>query len=755
MKRRNFHVLKKDFRAALPALALYLGGVGVVQGMLAQVVLPGRGIWLQLPCWVLGWWIYHERLREDSPTGWDLHWVASRPVEPRHLLSAKIGFLVLGILAPVVLFRLGYALILGFGLIAGALSALTSTAVPLLGAYLLLLRERYGLQVSHHVAITGCLILVLVLPGFRGAPRRETESIPIRSIAEVDTPPHPADIIDPWLVTSLPPGRMLADHEIFRSSRFGGVPYRQHSRLYLQNAWFWHVHRRYPDRSVKTTISPRIASGRTEKRYTTRVNGEIVEGFRETSIPREFQGMTHAWQSLISYRIFEVSFVWSGPLAFGVDTVDHHIRGRFEADGSGRITLSLLGSPFLPAKGGKPYNHCFEAGHAAFLVESGPDSMLLVRYTEGGGMDDGVETLESGILSPSRKYRMSFLDPRPYFPPDARLRITVLGATLDGEQKRMEKTLEIPQRDAHRERLLARAVQGDHEAERNYAYAGSGSDSPTSRRSSGSTGEYGQELDAQLRDRLWIELSDPRRSMSRKNKPVWDELRTRFDPDDPKHIQAVLSRLMAHPYLLYWLPEDERDRGRDRIHEAMKTTLVTNPMAVLHLVDSEAIGLLPNLGWSFEFSNRVHRLVTDADAYATRYESLDGATTIRCPVRYLGLVPETERRGVWERTWKKVRLEESMKGLPYTPPGYFLEALRRNSPQAVEAACLYLRKQPKKLFQRKGWMKKYLDLEQTNRDIDRLVKQLRERFPRPGTDGEFLDWFLREGFRVGETEIQK
>ncbi|GEM_PF-6758913 len=747
MTSRIVHVWKKDMRAAAIVWLLYALLVGGCELLLVTVYVPERGLLFQIPCWLFGLWMFRDRLLEDGPNRWDRRWSASRPLTLGEITQAKLLFLWVQLLGPFFVCRIGTSLMMGFSPVSALLSALASLSIPMIWAYILMFRAQYTLEPRQHIVFLSVLCFSAILPGLRFPPSHETKDLPLLALSEAENAPHPSHLIDPWFYTRFEEEQMIVMSQIERRLHLEHDVYKRRgeiTRHRSSDVWFWYVHRTYPDRDVRAhlKLNPHITGG-TSKRYVEIHEGKKKAGFRTASLPHTAQGTRQTWKGDLTLRIGEVSQVWRGPLKIGAPTVSDHIHGTVEQSEAGPIQIQLRGSTYSFSLREHHFKNRFHLKPAAVLVESGPDSPLLV-------LEGQVTTFDMGFPHAARRYNVSIPDPRPYFPADATLELTVLGATLDGRISRKEFP-EILIMDPHREHLLAESMHGDHLARRVQTRSmvesvpppPSTPDSPSQPvvnplPSVGTPSEFARRLDRVLSDRLVLALSDPRQSLpSYQNK--LSSVRELYRPEEADHVNTLLHRVSFHPYLISWLPEKRQEDGWEQLLTSMSEPPVLNPMASMQLAAEYPDRTVPNLGWCFEFSNRLSRMFRGINPQ------------FRCPVHYLDLVPATEQDEVWERTWRRVVNEESISKDPVTPPDYFVEALTRESPNAVEAACIYLRKDPAKVFQEKRWDTLYLG-DAYLQDLQRLIGALRSRFPHPGSDEEFLEWFRREGFVLAETQ---
>ena len=445
-------ILKKDLRAERAALALYVLGVGGVEYCLATLTLPKFGFLLQLLLWVFGGAVFALRCREDPIFRVENAWWVTRPIVAADIAAAKWWFATLAIVAPPLFARVALGVILGYdsyGIFAGALAG---AAPPILVS--LAVMNRLFTQLARWRWVTpatlACTAFVLAVA--KTVSPETTDRLAVQTIDPSASLPPLATVVDPWMSVRLPPKRVLLSGsfecdlsvkrvrsvpEVANPARFryfGVDRFRIRGSIEDMSkvspaSWYWYFTRQHPESAVYQDSGEHCVPLRwkSEKKTRTRTpDGEYRFVYRSAPLPDGLDGATTHIDMSLRWRVAEVRRVWSGTLTDTGLSSAEKVPAHFQTRPGGRLELSLT----APVATGL-------SGDGAFYNWFGNSAAILVSGTNGERRHSVVlhprwRTIDAGFPAFARRYRLRFRDPRRYFPPGAKLAITLYSANRDG-----------------------------------------------------------------------------------------------------------------------------------------------------------------------------------------------------------------------------------------------------------------------------------------------------------------------------------
>lgn len=562
----------KDVQASSVSLALYLAMVVWVELALAHLWVTRLGFTLQAATALFGIWILLIRCREDSPNQWDTRWIATRPLYPAAIFTGKALYFFLFLLFPLLLTRLLLSLFMGFGLANGLQLGLNATLLPLWPGLLVLSFQGYRLGNTRFFSAVIYTLTLAFLAGIRSQTFPTPGSFSFHPVLETDPDPTPAELIDPWIRVDMPADRLLRESTMETTFRHSDETYRLQSNLQDiyshadEGRWYWHFVRRYSERRILSPAQLFPMSASTQKETRVHREGRPQTVFVNSALPETIAGSVQNLPVQLTYSTLRVQPVWHG--RFVKETQLHRsVRGRVELPEGGLVALHLLGPVTQGLAGSTATSNWFGDGHGVVTVESSPESDLLVLPAR-------IQQTTAGFPAFSRRYTLRFDDPRPFFPENTPLTLTVYSGTpAETGRRREELSLWMRAPRAEITRQLVRRVPA-HEIP---AAKGSRAAQPLPM----APGRFAARVDRVLNWEDIQTLSDPRVTVSHETRARLQTLRDAFNPDDPEDVEDLLDRLAWHPYLLDFLHAETFLLGVERLRHLLANPPVTNPIGLL------------------------------------------------------------------------------------------------------------------------------------------------------------------------------
>lgn len=710
MKREIWWILRKDLLAARWELAFYTCFLVGVEVMLAFLWFPMFGFAAQLMLWAVAATLFNSRCEEDRLFPQNTSWWVSRPLTRADVACAKWWFGVLALIVPGFAIRYLLSLAMGYAVLSATAVALMGSA-PLAAIVLAILFRRLKLIPRRFVVVLAALLGAGgVLQGAKEVTLHTTGSLPVQAInAEDIRAVPPASVIDPWLRVDLPPKRVLMDASYLgKTMRFDNASYRFRGRVAnagAENWWYWTLKTISPEEPLAARrVAPPISST-TEQMRSHIINGQRKIHWINASLPAWHAGTERRLGGYLSWRIGEVHRVLEIPLIFDDLRIENGIRYRAESVAKGKVQIELLGPVPKGFGGDLGYNNWFgaNAGVTATTRNAGRVAVFAANHW----------TESAGFPAFSRRHVLRFDDPRNVFPADTPLRLSLYSANFDGQwSTSVNKKIRIAgPRDEHLKAIFADATPLQE---------------PRPSQSREQSSETVHPVNNGMDTSSFVDNLGPPGSDIRTKPPPG------FDPDDPKHVRIVLDLIKDYPAAFLWLPEHARQEGQRTLEDRLRTPPVTNPLGMLAATKNMQFDdpkCIEGLGWCFIHSNYVQQFL----GRALEYHGY--STNRRCSVEVLERIAEPYRSQVWEKTWRYVKLEVFTDSHLKLPPEYISEALRRNSPDALKVACVYMRRKK--------------DIKRDPHQYQVLLDQLRKMSGYQGPPEEFEDWFKLNGFAIG------
>ncbi|MCC5850662.1 MAG: hypothetical protein JJU29_21455 [Verrucomicrobia bacterium] len=741
MQKQIRWILKKDFLAARTALAIALPVHFLIELGLARVWISSRGFVAQVAVWVFLVWVLSDRFSEDARKEDGTAWLSTRPVHRGHAAHAKAWFVTLVLLVPAFLIRFILSLSLNQGL-ANAVIVAFHGLLPLILLGLLMLMIYHFRGVTWYTVLTLCVIMTQgILYGLRTEPRLMLERAPSLQAILPDTPaPHPSVMLDPWLAVELEPERILISSGFRTTLSVQSELYNldvgvngSWGTSYLNSqisaeSWYWYFHRRYPMKNVHSDVMhPPLVHATTRRQEGQDDRGRKEYKWVNAKLPENLDGQSLEMEVRLAMKIGEGRPVWEGPISMEKSSVSRGIRVQASQGNNNNIVLEILGPITAGFTGASAYVNWFQAG-AGVVLESMDGEDLLV-------FPASVQQEQSGMPAFSRRYRLTLYGANPFFEDNQTWNVSIHSAhaVFSGRvRKGVPLVMRIPREQVLTESLSAHVpgISLTKMAARFSPKVAMPNEVDQTRTSAPS--EFGRQMDRHIGLRTIAHGPGTGHVNERQYPNHFWELRNVYDPSNPEHIHAILHRLHWQPYLFDWLPEADREEGRQRLKESLRQRPVLNPKAMLQLAEKDAFEdeeSLRGLAWCFIYSNRLDYLRSEGGTHRIVWAP-------RYPVRALDLFPKPLRDEVWEKTWPRVAQEILADVRIAVSPDYLLEALRRDSPRALQVSAVYFRRIDRLWISRYGHHQEFLE---------ELMALLIEKTRYSGDPEGFVEWFQVHG----------